>query len=214
MIPASDPALLTALKVAFYCNNASVRGSTSGRNEQIIQGDPTEAALLVAALKGGLCPKREPYERVAEIPFESERRRISVVCRTPDGSMVSYCKGAVDVMLDVSTHIWDEQGPRPMTGIDRVRIMEENKKMALHAMRVLALAVKPIDPDSGQEFADIDAGVTFVGLVAMIDPPRAEVQTALAQCRQAGIRVVMITGDQPLTAQAVARELGILTNPD
>jgi Ca2+-transporting ATPase len=213
IIPGSDAALLEALRVALYCNNASLANTAKKRHELGVQGDPTEKALLIAALKAGLHPEREPHERVSEVPFESESRRMSVVCRTSSGSLISYCKGAVDVVLSAASHVWTPAGPRLMTAADREQILLENKALASQAMRVLALARKDITPLPDCRCADIDADTTFVGLVALVDPPRAEVQAALAKCRQAGVRVVMVTGDQPLTAQAIAVELGILSSP-
>jgi Ca2+-transporting ATPase len=215
IIPGSDPALMEALRVALHCNNAFVVDATKKRQEQIVQGDPTEAALLVAALKGGVHPERESHTRVLEIPFESASRRMSVVCENANGMLVSYCKGAVDVVMENTTHVWTPEGPRLMTDADREQILGENRALASRAMRVLALAVKTV-AETGPDcrFNDIETGLTFVGLAGLFDPPRREVHAALAKCRQAGIRVVMITGDQPLTAQAIADELGILSNAD
>jgi Ca2+-transporting ATPase len=162
-----------------------------------IKGDPTEGALVVAAHKAGLKKAEldEEFPRTDEIPFTSETKRMTTLHQTPTG-IVAYSKGAPEVMLP--TCALDAQ--------EREAILESAKKMAGDALRVLAIAMKP---NATRETCERD--MTFLGLVGMIDPPRPEAAAAVEKCKEAGIRVVMITGDHPITAQAVARELGILS---
>ncbi|HKZ17862.1 MAG TPA: HAD-IC family P-type ATPase, partial [Geobacteraceae bacterium] len=160
-----------------------------------VKGDPTEGALVVAAAKAGMDKARldEQFPRVDEIPFSSEKKRMTTLHESPDGT-VSYTKGAPEVILASCT--------RRMTGTDiidldaaeREAILETARQMAKEALRVLAIAC-----NVNTSIADAETGMTFVGLVGMIDPPRQEARHAVQMCGQAGIEVVMITGDHPLT---------------
>ncbi|MBS1202853.1 MAG: ATPase, P-type (transporting), superfamily, subfamily, partial [Chromatiaceae bacterium] len=171
-----------------------------------LHGDPTEGALIVAAAKLGLdkalLEARAP--RVDEIPFSSERKRMTTLHRTADGVM-AFCKGAAEVILADCTGQATTAGVRAVDDAARTRIESAAAEMARQALRVLAVAYKP---DATRE--DAERSMIFAGLVGMIDPPRPEARSAIAQCEQAGIRPVMITGDHPDTARAIARELGIL----
>jgi Ca2+-transporting ATPase len=171
-----------------------------------VEGDPTEGALIVAAAKIGLEPAdlnaREP--RSGEIAFTSERRRMTTL-HSAAGGTVAYSKGAADDVL-ASCVRWLVSGTeRPFTEPDRDRIRAAEREMAAGGLRVLAIARK-----SGASLADAESAMTLLGLVAMMDPPRAEARAAVQTCQTAGIRPVMITGDHPLTARAVASELELL----
>jgi len=173
-----------------------------------IQGDPTEGALVVAAAKAGL-PKAEleaQFPRVDEIPFTSEAKRMTTLHHTSDG-VVAYAKGAPEILLDSCVRQVTAEGEAPLSEEDRERILETARQMAQEALRVLAVATKP---QASRENAESE--MTFLGLMGMIDPPRPEAREAIRKCEQAGIKPVMITGDHPLTAQAIARELGLLRN--
>lgn len=174
----------------------------------VVRGDPTEGALVVAAAKAGIhkIELDDRFPRVGEIPFTSETKRMTTLHRTPEG-VVACSKGAPEFLLDSCTRILDTEGERAFEPADREAVHESARLMAAGALRVLALARRM---DATIENAERD--LTFLGLVGMIDPPRPEARAAIAQCRQAGIKVVMITGDHPLTARAVATELGILRN--
>lgn len=171
-------------------------------------GDPTEGALIVAAAKAGLhkatldatCP------RIKEIPFSAETRRMSTLHETPDGLLLCV-KGAPEVVLESCAGVLTEAGVVPLDEAGRARVQAEAAAMADDALRVLALARRR---DAGLEGAD--HGLTLLGLVGMIDPPREEAMDAIGRCKEAGIRAVMITGDHPATARAVARELGLLAH--
>ena len=171
-----------------------------------IKGDPTEGALVVAAAKAGIQKHQLDalYPRVDEIPFTSETKRMTTL-HPRDGQLVAYSKGAPEIVLGSCHHILTDRGPRPITPEDRQAIHQAAHQMADQALRVLAVATRP---DTTREHAETE--MTFLGLVGMIDPPRPEARPAIERCKKAGIKVVMITGDHPLTARAVARELGIL----
>ena len=171
-----------------------------------IKGDPTEGALVVAAAKVGLhrADLERQFPRMNEIPFTSETKRMTTLHATADGP-VAYAKGAAEVILDSCTQLLTEDGAQPLDAAAREVILEQARQMAGTALRVLGVATKP---DAFIENAE--HAMTFLGLVGMIDPPRAEAKAAVQACELAGIKAVMITGDHPLTAQAVARELGLL----
>lgn len=173
-----------------------------------ITGDPTEGALVVAAAKAGLY--RGDLEllapRVAEIPFSSETKRMVTLHKFEDGHM-AYAKGAPEMLLPLCSRVWGEQGETLLTDKGREEILAAASAMASQALRVLAIARK-----GDTDLAGSSTDLKFLGLVGMIDPPRPEVKDAIRECHQAGIRVIMITGDHPVTAEAIAKELGILKN--
>ncbi|MBN1373215.1 MAG: cation-translocating P-type ATPase [Anaerolineaceae bacterium] len=190
-------------------------------------GDPTEGALVVAAAKYGLMKANLDAHkpRIAEYPFDSDRKRMTTLHSlersrqssirellnvvAPQAVYISFTKGSVDGLLDISTHVWDGGTQRPLSDAYRRRIEGANQRLAENGMRVLGVAFKTWD--AVQTGAALEEGLTFIGFVGIIDPPRAEVKDAVARSKSAGIRVVMITGDHPLTALHIARELGITT---
>jgi Ca2+-transporting ATPase len=171
-----------------------------------VNGDPTEGALVVAAAKAGLHKDSldSQFPRMKEIPFTSETKRMTTLHAMPDG-MVAYSKGAPEVILDSCAQQLTELGEISIDTQGRQRILETSRQMASEALRVLAVACK-----SNATLENAEVGMTFLGLLGMIDPPRPEAKAAIQTCEQAGIKLMMITGDHPLTAQAVARELGLL----
>ncbi len=180
-------------------------------------GDPTEGALLTAGAKLGLTAAdiERQLPRVAEIPFDSDRKRMTVLRRCTTGGRVALTKGAPDVLLSLCTRIRDTAGVRTMTDEDRKNVLAQNAMLARRALRVLAAASR--DVEQGCESSDagsVERDLVFLGLAGMYDPPRSEAKSAVALARSAGIRVVMITGDHPHTALAVARELGIARGED
>jgi Ca2+-transporting ATPase len=183
-----------------------------------VVGDPTEGALLSAGHKAG--GSKEQLERELpkhhEIPFDSDRKRHSVVRLLPDGRLRAFVNGAPDLLLARCTHILCETGVRVINDADRNEITAQNAALATRSLRVLGSAYRDLDPASPDELTveEVERDLVFVGLTGMYDPPRPEVKDAVARCRAAGIRVVMITGDHPQTAMAIARELGIATNDD
>ena len=171
-----------------------------------IKGDPTEGAMIVAAAKAGLQKDDLDLQlpRLGEIPFTSEAKRMTTLHSVASGQ-VAYAKGAPETILDSCSRQLTSQGEVALGDADRDAILESVQQMAGEALRVLAVARK-----ADATLGDAEHDMTFLGLLGMIDPPRPEAKAAVEQCEQAGIRVVMITGDHPLTAQAVARELGLL----
>ncbi|UCF46979.1 MAG: cation-translocating P-type ATPase [Myxococcales bacterium] len=171
-----------------------------------IKGDPTEGAMIVAAAKARL-QKDDldlQFPRVGEIPFTSEAKRMTTLHSVKD-EQVAYAKGAPETILESCSRQLTSKGELALGDTDREAILEAVRQMASEALRVLGVASK-----ADATLGDAERDMTFLGLVGMIDPPRPEAKAAVEQCERAGIRVVMITGDHPLTAQAVARELGLL----
>ena len=171
-----------------------------------VKGDPTEGALVVAAAKAGLRKQdlEAEYPRIHEIPFTSESKRMTTLHAIRDGT-VAYTKGAPEIVLESCTLSVRDGTEVPLDGRERAAILEVAQTMASDALRVLAVAQKV-----GAAPGSAESDMTFLGLVGMIDPPRPEAAEAVATCRTAGIKPMMITGDHPLTARAVASELGIL----
>lgn len=200
------------LTTAARCNNATVSPRGDDADSWQVIGDPTEGALVVAALKAGIEAHDLEQHVLYEIPFDSERKAMSVVLREPDGSRVMYSKGAPEVML--AKCIAERRGGKveSLTEERRSQIMQSNSEMAGRALRVLALAYRDHSETSGSEFEESE--LIFAGLVGMIDPPREEAKEAVRRSRAAGIRPVMITGDHPATALAIARELHIANDTD
>jgi Ca2+-transporting ATPase len=217
-VPAGgDPLLDELLRAAVACNDAELTRQ-AGRDG--IVGDPTEGSLLVAAAKHGM--RREALEaenpRIGGVPFDSDRKRMTVV-RTRGDQAHAFAKGAPETILDRCSHILTERGAELLSESDRARMLEAGAVMANDALRILAFAARPLgslaDFNAKPIGADqIESGMTFLGLIGLQDPPRAEARNAVARCRRAGIRIVMITGDHPDTARAIARELGILDRGD
>ena len=173
-----------------------------------VKGDPTEGALVVAAAKAGFkkTDLDAQYPRVNEIPFTSETKRMTTLHSEADGfGGVAYSKGAPEIILEACVRQMTSNGEEPLDDFRREAALETARQMASDALRILAVASK-----SAVTLEDAEHEMTFLGLVGMIDPPRPEAKAAIRTCEEAGIRPVMITGDHPLTARAVARELGLL----
>jgi P-type Ca2+ transporter type 2C len=233
--PSSDivrkqPSLALLLIGGALANDAVLQPLTAHEGQFQALGDPTEGAMLVAAARFGLWKDRleKAYPRVAELPFDSDRKRMTTVHRVDDcdawihecadlgtsGHLV-FAKGAVDSLLQVATAVWEGGCSVPLDAGWRTRIAGANEELASKGMRVLGVAFRPGEPGdlSGDNASPkLERNLTLVGLVGMIDPPRAEVKEAVLTCRGAGIRPVMITGDHPLTARQIAHELGITSN--
>lgn len=209
--PATRSDLFQALNIAAQCNNAQlIPQAEAGQSWQVI-GDPTEGALLVAAMKAEVTAGEKKDSLLFEIPFDSTRKAMSVVVKHTDGQRYMFSKGAPEVIL--------AKCGRERIGEEELRLTAEradywsrsNSEMASRALRVLGLAYRRIESEeSGFE----ESNLVFAGLVGMIDPPRDEAKVAVATCRQAGIRPVMITGDHPATALAVARELKLASGSE
>lgn len=202
-----DAALQRLLRAGVLaCDARLERGD--GDDRWIIRGDPTEGALVVVAAKAGMDKKQlqKDWPRVDEIPFSSATKRMTTLHEGPEGA-VAFAKGAPEVILASCDRQQTDDGETDLDDGQREDILEQARRMARQGMRVLAAACKAdCDRDEAEE------GMVFLGLFGMIDPPRAEARQAIETCRQAGIIPVMITGDHPLTAQAVAGDLDLLRN--
>lgn len=202
------------LGVLVACSNAHLARDGAA---WIAIGDPTEAALLAAGAKLGVL--RDALDaatpRVREWPFDSTRKRMSVARSIGDGRVRVVVKGALDSLLPRCGRITTPDGVRALDGADRTRIAAQERELAGRALRVLAAAYRESEADAvaGASEEEVERDLVFVGLVGMYDPPRPAARAAVARCRDAGIRVVMITGDHPHTGLAVARELGIASSP-
>jgi Ca2+-transporting ATPase len=219
----ADAALL--LHGALLCNDAKLdeHPDEAGKRSWRIIGDPTEGAMAVVAIKGGY--RREELEktlpRIQEIPFDSDRKRMTTLHETqraqgPAGfrypPFIAFVKGAPDVILDLCGHIQQGGQSAPLTAEKRKEVLEQNRDLASNALRVLGVAYRPLDgvPESFTP-ENVEKGLTFIGLLGMIDPARPEVTEAVKVARGAGLKSVMVTGDHKETAEAIAREIGILT---
>jgi P-type Ca2+ transporter type 2C len=208
--PLGAEPLMGVLRAGVLCNNAALQDEQVGDLVAwTIVGDPTEGALLVAASKAGLDPDvlADEYPRLAEVPFDSTCRYMVTIHRAPDGRRIAYAKGAPGAILGRCQWFLTADGIRPADRTDHERILSVNDQMGRQALRVLALASREL-PDRWTE-EDAETGLTFLGLVGIIDPPRPGVKETIRRCQQAGIRVVMLTGDQVATATALARNLGL-----
>jgi Ca2+-transporting ATPase len=212
-----DAALGDVLSAVVACNDSHL-ASQAGR--PTVVGDPTEGALLVLAAKAGISREQAAAQmrRVSTIAFTSERKRMTVIVEA-DRGLIAYTKGAPEEVLARCSRVRTRDGVKPLSPEDLARITEANAMMASNALRVIACAQRSLEPSarSGEapiDAAEIECDLVFLGLVAMQDPPRAEAREAVRECKRAGIRTVMITGDHPQTAAAIARDLGILRPGD
>lgn len=213
--PEQEPSLLTLLLSALLCNDSHL---TFTENQWSIIGDPTEGSLLVLGGKAGIDQEtvQRQWQRLAEIPFSSERKRMSVACRNLEEnsdlakSITLWSKGSPEILLEQCRYYQSDHELIPLTEKLRQQIAQDNNALAGRGLRVLGFAYKvleehwqaPLKPSHEQE-------LVWLGLVGMLDAPRAEVKLAVAKCQSAGIRPIMITGDHQLTAQIIAQKLGI-----
>jgi len=195
------------------CSNARLLAPEGKTEDWTILGDPTEAAILVAAGKNGIHYEHENqrYPRIREFPFDSRRKCMSTL-HLSDSGLICYLKGAPKSVLDLCTSVMEKGIIRPLTEEMKAGIMQVNDSFAGQGLRVLALAQKTVHEDPvPEDAADVEHDMTFLGLVAMMDPPRPEVAQAVQKCQRAHIRIIMITGDYGLTAKSIARRIGIIT---
>ncbi len=196
------------LKIGLLCNNAKLVKGDSGWE---IMGDPTEGALIVLARKWNIGENAvNDYSVLKHLPFDSDRKMMSVVFKKPEKRVAeAFVKGAPDIILGKCSRIFENGRIRKITQSDRRKILKVNEKMAGDALRVLALAHRELQMQKKFEIGGVEKDLVFYGLVGMIDPPREEVKDAIQSCAEAGIKVMMITGDHALTARAVAAKIGL-----
>ncbi|MDX1613856.1 MAG: cation-translocating P-type ATPase [Candidatus Promineifilaceae bacterium] len=222
----SRRSLALLMKAATLCNDAILQPRRVGSGDWRSMGDPTEGAIIVAAAQLGLDKERleKRWPRVAEVSFTSERKRMTTVHKTDDladdgralwreAPYVAFSKGAVDSLLEISRHVWVDDGAIPLQDELLARIGAANERLARQGQRVLGVAFRPLhQPPQALTEDELEQELIFVGLIGMSDPPRAEVEQAVLTSRTAGIRPIMITGDHPLTAQHIAGVLDISRN--
>ncbi len=216
---ADEPAVKRLLEIQALCNDARLeQRSENGDNFWTIIGDPTEGAMIVAAAKAGIdrLKMNELHPRLQEIPFDSQRKLMTTFHKGHGDKFFSFTKGAPDILIERCDRIMRRDGKiEPITPDDVKAILDENKKLASMAYRVLAMSFRELHevPEHPNSESD-ERGMVFCGLVGMIDPPRLEAMEAIKTCKSAGIRVVMITGDYRETAAAIAKQLGIIESDD
>jgi P-type Ca2+ transporter type 2C len=199
------------LATAALCNNAELeRDAESGRWR--IVGDPTEGALVTLAAKAERSPETLTSSNifVTELPFDSDRKRMTIVTRDERGREMAHVKGSVDVLLPLCARIDTDEGVRELTDADRKAVTRRAEELSRGALRVLALCRREVvGAKPGAQAEKIERELTFLGIVGMIDPPRDGARAAVQTCTEAGIRAVMITGDHKLTAEAIAKEIDL-----
>ncbi|MCP4424771.1 MAG: cation-translocating P-type ATPase [Chloroflexi bacterium] len=208
------------VKAGALCNDAVIQTNIDGETHVI--GDPTEGALVMAAAELGFTKERlaERWPRVAEVPFTSERKRMTTIHETSDSPLafwgdspfIAFTKGSVDGLLEVASHLWTGNEIIPIDDVVHERISDANEQLASRGQRVLGVAFRAVPNYEFEEETKLEKDMVFVGLTAMMDPPRPEVREAVVNARTAGVRSVMITGDHPLTARAVAQNLTIASD--
>jgi Ca2+-transporting ATPase len=208
-----EPGLELLLKAGLLASDATV---VEDAGRWGVRGDPTEGALVTLAAKGGVhtgetrlrCP------RIEEFPFSSERKRMTTVHTLEDGRRVAFMKGAAEIVLERCASLQEGESAKPLDAAQRASVLRSSEDMARDALRVLAIACKELPPAGSVTEEMAEQGLTLLGLVGMMDPPREEAIEAVKVCRQVHIRPVMITGDHKVTAVAVAREIGIYREGD
>jgi len=201
------------LLAGLLCNDSSLEKVD---DKWLVKGDPTEGALVVAAVKAGLHETeiRMRHARVEEIPFSSERKRMTTIHQASDGKRVAFMKGAPETVLHSCTHILAEDGIRELTEREKAMILKANEEMAHSALRVLGFAFRNLSDWLECSEESIEKEMVFLGLTGMIDPPRKEAIEAIDVCKRIGIKTIMITGDHKLTALSIAKEMGIYREGD
>ncbi len=237
--PGATPTIDLLLVSGALCNDAVLVKEENGRRRFHAVGDPTESALVLAAAECGILKDDldAAFPRVAELPFDSIRKRMTTVHRTPQSGeelppslkpvwerrpneivpppYLAFTKGAIDGLLAMTRHVWVDGQLQPFDEHWRQRVTAAHDGLAQNGMRVLGVGLRPLDsPPAAQETEGLEKDLILVGLFGMIDPPRPEVMDAVQTCKSAGIRPVMITGDHPLTARHIAKQIGITDRDD
>jgi Ca2+-transporting ATPase len=210
---ADNQSLQLLLQGGLLCSDAILEEKDG---KWFIKGDPTEGALVVAAAKSGLHPReaRLKNPRIEEIPFSSDRKRMTTVHNAEDGKRVAFMKGAPEVVLERCSLILDAEGTKALTEEERAKVLKVSEEMAQGALRVLGVAYRELPAEFAYVEETIENNMVFLGLAGMIDPPREEAIEATKMCQQVGIKPIMITGDHKLTAVAIAKEIGIYQDGD
>jgi P-type Ca2+ transporter type 2C len=208
--PVDHPILRQALRIGVLCNNAELNQNGAGEVSEAV-GEPLEVALLVAGAKAGLQRGEllEETPEVREVAFDPDTKMMATLHRSDGGYRVA-AKGATAEVLKASNRLLTRDGSRDLNEKDVDDWMERNRQMAEEGLRVLALATKEVDSEEAQPYEDL----TFLGLFGLLDPPREEVAPSIRACKEAGIRVIMVTGDHPVTARKIAEAVGLVEGDD
>ena len=206
--PRQEPVLLQALTVGAWCSHAQITRDGASEGNWELVGDPTEGALVVAAMKAGIQLGAREQQIIHEIPFSSDRKAMSVVARDDDDRLFMYTKGAPEVVLGRCVSELRDGQVQPLTEARRSEILQSAHAMGERALRVLGLAYR----EASEQHRLGETNLIFAGLAGMMDPPRDEAREAVSRCLSAGIRPIMITGDHPDTAKAIALILRIMDN--
>lgn len=208
--PGENRSLYQLLTFGLLCNNAQI---LKKKKKYVLDGDPTEGALVAAAMKAGLSREslQGKFEVIREFPFDSTRKMMSVVVCDQDGKRFVVTKGAPDVLLKMSqTILWGSK-QQPLTEMYKNEVQNAIHQLGSLALRTIAIAFKPLKvTDRIENERDVEKDFMLIGIQGMIDPPRPEVKQAVQECRDAGIKTIMITGDHKVTAMAIAKQLDIL----
>lgn len=201
------------IKGGVLCSDADLHKKD---NKWSLKGDPTEGALVVAAVKAGMQihEVRLKNPRIEELPFSSERKRMTTIHKTENGQKTAFMKGAPEVVVERCSHILDDSGIRELSDTEKAQIIKTNETMAEDALRILGVAYRELP--EGLEYTEecVECNLTFLGFMGMMDPPRKEAIEATKVCKEVHIKPVMITGDHKLTAVAIAKEIGIYKDGD
>lgn len=199
------------LKLLTLCSNAEIKKNSSKLS---ITGDPTEKAIVAAAAETGLFREEleKNFKRINEIPFDSKRKRMTTIHKSDTGNYMIITKGAPDILLGLCKYIKTPNGIQPMDKIMMAKLSSQNNQMAEKAMRVIAAAYQ--DTSQPPDIKNAEKDLIFCGFIGLTDPPRPQAKNAVALCKKAGIKTVMITGDHIITAKAIAKELGIYSGND
>ncbi len=212
--PEKTTGLKLLLKIGVLCSNTVIHETKDDKGLDI-EGDPTEVALVRAALDTGIDQRSiiDTYRRVREIPFDSDRKMMSVVCRTINGDLFLFAKGAPEVIVSKCSKIMIGDRERDITFDDKENVAGECSKMASRALRAMAFAYRSLSPNElwGEK---LEENLVFIGLAGMTDPPRKEAAESVRRCKTAGIKTIMITGDHKQTAAAIAEAIGIYSEGD
>jgi len=217
--PREKAQLVKLFEVAAFCNNARLNHPSDKLGRWTIFGDPTDGAFLVFAEKGGFKAQQALTEnpRIHLLPFESERRMMTSIHKGPDGSFTAYTKGACRELLDKCTQIYFDNQAVPLTSEMRQTILKQMDEFASQGYRVLAMANRKLPYKLHEKLHEtstrVESEMAFLGMAALADPPRPRVKEAVLEAQRAGIRVIMLTGDYELTAEAIARRIGVISSP-
>jgi Ca2+-transporting ATPase len=210
--PQEDTQLETVLRTGVLCNNAALPDLDEADNDMEAVGDPLEVALLVAGAKAGMRRPEllESMPELREVAFETDTKMMATFHETDDGKYIVAVKGALGAVLDACDQVRTSDGKEPLNDDDRDDWLERNNELAAEGLRIIAMATKTVDDPEVDPYENL----TFLGLTALLDPPREEVSDAIAACHQAGIGVVMVTGDQPETARKVAYAVDLVSDEE